>query len=579
MEKFTFNYLCIYPTRAYSLHSKSLSIGIRFIDIRNAIFDEVKTSEEVSGICAPQLRFWRLIHPLPPATWENEAALSEFVDSLTFSSNDVLQPIAVLHKLEAYFPNPQSVTENHIHFIVQVPGYEDKERHTKKRPRSPEREDSSITKRQKIFSAVQHNWKTLSTRKMRCLYEQQKRPVLNGRPHYNSGPPVGLFHPVFDEFLNMIKQGEEEPVSPGMYQTVKELFESFSAIYDSEASRSEAITPLLNKLIGDDMLDFGNGSVQCDGVPCHTVTAYPLHWVIKNEAGGGDGDPCNQGALLYRQRWALQLTTSLSARGHGSHPLRGKSYCPSIILAIAGPWLCVMRAVYLEHPVVQSLTDYIWIGGDVFDNDRLLYVSRLFVTLKVSVSALRMHYTDLADKARANVTVESVVGFPYIRSYASKSHPSNKFSYLGTLVDTKEYPSTLIYKVKEQESGRILVVKFVSQYNAEAHRLLALEGLAPELRYAGVEDPAAPIYGKRFMIVMDFIEGHIAQVPLPQPEFSQVQKALQLLHTHGFVFGDLRSPNILITGDSKVKIVDFDWCSTLKGWDRALSNKHQYGYH
>ncbi|KAI0293186.1 hypothetical protein B0F90DRAFT_1643379, partial [Multifurca ochricompacta] len=38
-----------------------------------------------------------------------------------------------------------------------------------------------------------------------------------------------------------------------------------------------------------------------------------------------------------------------------------------------------------------------------------------------------------------------------------------------------------------------------------------------------------------------------------------VKKAIDLLHGHGFVFGDFRTPNILINGEN-VMLIDFDWC-------------------
>jgi hypothetical protein len=39
------------------------------------------------------------------------------------------------------------------------------------------------------------------------------------------------------------------------------------------------------------------------------------------------------------------------------------------MLAIAGPWLCVLGGIYLEKAVIQRLTEYVWLGGDLFDED------------------------------------------------------------------------------------------------------------------------------------------------------------------------------------------------------------------
>jgi serine/threonine protein kinase len=39
----------------------------------------------------------------------------------------------------------------------------------------------------------------------------------------------------------------------------------------------------------------------------------------------------------------------------------------------------------------------------------------------------------------------------------------------------------------------------------------------------------------------------------------EVECALDLLHTKGLVFGDLRPPNVMMTEAKEVKLIDFDW--------------------
>ena len=40
---------------------------------------------------------------------------------------------------------------------------------------------------------------------------------------------------------------------------------------------------------------------------------------------------------------------------------------------------------------------------------------------------------------------------------------------------------------------------------------------------------------------------------------SKVLRAIELLHLNGLVFGDLRSPNVMITNANEVKLIDFNW--------------------
>ena len=217
--------------------------------------------------------------------------------------------------------------------------------------------------------------------------------------------------------------------------------------------------------------------------------------------------------------------------------------------------MCVLGGIYLQSAVVQPLTDYVWLGGDSFNEDRLLFASRLFSALKTAISTLNLYYSDL--KPIPSKTVSQTLisdAFPFITEYGSRT-----FTYLSRLA--QGYPTKLIFKAHLDDEDRMVVVKFVSTYNAQAHRILAEHRLAPTLHYAGTDDTGASMYGGRYMIVMDFIEGKTAVDCLTKLQFKQVEHAINLLHSHNLVFGDLRLPNILITGKNPM-LIDFDWCGS-----------------
>ncbi|KLO11987.1 hypothetical protein SCHPADRAFT_807966, partial [Schizopora paradoxa] len=101
-----------------------------------------------------------------------------------------------------------------------------------------------------------------------------------------------------------------------------------------------------------------------------------------------------------------------------------------------------------------------------------------------------------------------------------------------------------------------VVVKFTKRYCKEAHVLLAHHGLAPKLHYAEYEGPGMHI------VVMDYIkdadkEHEDHSIPLMHRE--KLMQAINILHEKGFVFGDLRRPNVLTRG-ADLFLVDFDWC-------------------
>ena len=110
-----------------------------------------------------------------------------------------------------------------------------------------------------------------------------------------------------------------------------------------------------------------------------------------------------------------------------------------------------------------------------------------------------------------------------------------------------------------------VVVKFATRYNADAHRLLHGQGLAPALCYF------ARLVGDFYMAVTDYVDSDpLSDCPKQENHlgiFSQVEKALKLLHGDNLVFGDLRPENIVLDAHGGAKLIDFDFVGT-HGVDR-----------
>ena len=106
-----------------------------------------------------------------------------------------------------------------------------------------------------------------------------------------------------------------------------------------------------------------------------------------------------------------------------------------------------------------------------------------------------------------------------------------------------------------------VVVKFSTTYGKRGHELLANatpKALAPRLYYCEKPEDA----GNLWIVVMEYIEGNLlynsdAQItPLLRAD---IAAALDILHAHDIVFGDLRKGNI-ISSPVGAKLLDFDWC-------------------
>jgi predicted Ser/Thr protein kinase len=388
-------------------------------------------------------------------------------------------------------------------------------------------------------------------------------PLLNGRQN-KAGPPIGLFHPVFNIFTNGLKANETIPMD--FRDTVRKFIDFSCRFYSGEKERKEKLGRLFPTLFGQKFTEVPGPEVPSDDVIIASkgeYNAYVLILVLNNEVGTGQSDPFQQAGRAYQKYWSDPKSTyacwllnfvKLTPIFSSDKDLRLKSYCPTLLVSIAGPWICVAGGIYLKDAVVQPLTNYIWAGeraqSDYCEQSDL---ERIFFSLTTAVKPLIQYYTDSLPRAISNPEFIGPCGYPYVCEYEGKS-----FSYEQRLF---EEDGKLVYKVKEGNEYRI--VKFSNTYNDHAHRLLAEEvdgeRLAPTLFYASSET-----YGGKRMIVMEYVEGCMLcdSNSFSSQQFELVKKAIARLHAEGIVFGDLREPNIMITKDTeKVMLVDFDWCA------------------
>ncbi|KAG8743497.1 hypothetical protein FRC10_011970 [Ceratobasidium sp. 414] len=261
---------------------------------------------------------------------------------------------------------------------------------------------------------------------------------------------------------------------------------------------------------------------------------------VKNEVGTGNCDPTIQGAESFAIYWSQEKMTSL----------RNICCCPSLIIAIAGPWMCVLGAVYLRNPVVQPLTDYIWLGHHPQQDRRLAHLTRVFHAAAVTIDELRKYYKSLFSRP---LLLEDLTRFlPYPRQYPDSDGNLVDFDYLGLL----DSPLRPVFRASTG-ARRDIIVKFAERYSIEAHQMLVPKGLAPKVLYYNADCS----HGGLRMIYIEFrgTAGLRELTTLRQ----NIRDALTILHGADLVFGDLRPPNILVVkptdGEPRGMLVDFDW--------------------
>jgi hypothetical protein len=134
--------------------------------------------------------------------------------------------------------------------------------------------------------------------------QQRAAPVFNGRPFDYSGPPIGLYHRVFNKFEKGLEA--DDPIPRETRENVRGFIEVSSAVYEQEDARLEEIEPIFNRLLGRELTATTASKVKSDGI-CIFVqpfNAYLLMLEVKNEIGTGESDPFVQASFAYQFNYA-----------------------------------------------------------------------------------------------------------------------------------------------------------------------------------------------------------------------------------------------------------------------------------
>jgi len=196
----------------------------------------------------------------------------------------------------------------------------------------------------------------------------------------------------------------------------------------------------------------------------------------------------------------------------------------------------VLGAVFTDKPIVQPLTPLLWLGHVPAQYRE---AARLFAALSMGISELEAFYSDL----NCDVVSEARF-FSHTTSFSTDTGSKVQFSYIQ-------------YADPDPETSKAVFI--ASIYNEEAHSLLAAKGLAPRLLSCD-----RSTFSNFVMVGVDYVGGkqffHKYPQATPAKVLEEVSEALENLQKNDLVFGDLRSLNILVTGQHHVQLVDFNWC-------------------
>jgi hypothetical protein len=181
-------------------------------------------------------------------------------------------------------------------------------------------------------------------------------------------------------------------------------------------------------------------------------------------------------------------------------------------------------------------------------------LTRFFTSLRRALNSLNRYYETFEE----HIPSLSKRYHPFRNSFHAADGQSVKFEYKNLLQLGKHV------WLASLPNGTQVTIKFARHYGAQAHRLLAEAELAPHLYHA--DEDSSKHYWR--MIVMDHIPDALRLDQFHgtrsdgQRVATCIQRAVDLLHRHELVFGDLRLANVLIRSQNqplRAYLVDFDW--------------------
>ena len=208
--------------------------------------------------------------------------------------------------------------EEHLHLIVQVPAFGDEQRNILTPLRnlslsSPRRRigytASSLRSKQKTNVETVNSMRgPSSAAKPAYLLENNDGPnpvIRNLRPSHARGPPISLFHDVFAQFVRD-SANVTVPTSSQYIDTIVRFMAAATALYKNEDARQNAISPLLEELVGCRFRKFDTNNdahiddaSHVDEIFCTLIAEY------KNEIGTGGTDGSIQVSFGHA-KWAAQ---------------------------------------------------------------------------------------------------------------------------------------------------------------------------------------------------------------------------------------------------------------------------------
>ena len=260
---------------------------------------------------------------------------------------------------------------------------------------------------------------------------QAKADIKCGRPTTEHvGPPLLWYNQVFSKFVTAVADTTIVPTKEEC-SVVLELCNSMAKVFPNEAECLHAFDYITRDFLEAQFVTTRTGSGGSnDSIVTHnicfenSVLSYLQTAIFvregKNEIGTGHSDPYLQATFSYLHYW-LQDDYKM---------LRERSHCPSFLLCVAGPWLCIAGAIFLDRIIVTPLTDFVLLMPTSNINEYL----RIFCILHAVRDAgreLRRYFDTLSRVPFSQPSLTQHL-FPFYRKFDSNGREI-EFNYINRL--------------------------------------------------------------------------------------------------------------------------------------------------
>ncbi|KAG9297842.1 hypothetical protein G9A89_006783 [Geosiphon pyriformis] len=426
-----------------------------------------------------------------------------------------------------------------------------------RRPRSPSSEPDSVIRRRKVFEEREKNVHILENvspsyyASSSFVDTVQETRFRHHRPISRSDIPIRFYCKVFETFRNSfyndtptLSDNEKKYV-----ELIKELSPQLLRLEITEKIRENLFKKFLTHILTDlnPVLTIESHGYETDGTVIKRVCGTEfllLNLELKTDWGTRN---CSylQKAAYYVKFMKLTWKANEQYIEHTCYP--------SFLVTLNDQELTISGAIISDYYCLDKLTPAIPLDMAFYDCYTARMAGRAISALVTCLQDLQDHYTAISNNQdipktfcngpfpRLPTQIESLQNLCYVSRIGGKN--------------------LWLAKADLDGSNQYVVIKFTPRYCKEAHDACSDKGIAPKIVYFEELDDGWSL------VIMECLEcySHLDKVPWDKRESMRtpILDAVNMLHSLGFVHGDLRGPNILLGPTDDVKLIDFEWAGSV----------------